>query len=89
MKFVWRTVAVCAAAAAFAACNRGAPLAPSASLGSGALHFARPLSAQTGNGAPSSGHVSISVIGAGTSHSFKGLRLRCRAGREVRTACEL
>ena len=88
MKFVWRTVAVCAAAAAFAACNRSAPLAPSASLGTGALHLARPLSAQTGNGAARSGHVSISVIGAETSRSLKGLRLHCR-GRAGRTACEL
>jgi len=79
MKFVWRTVAVCVAAAAFAACNRSAPLAPSASLGTGALHLAR----------PSGGHVTISVVGAGASRSVKGLRLHCRPGRQVRTACEL
>src|SRR5262245_61980183 len=62
MKLVWRTIAVCAAAAALA-CNQRTPLAPGTSVENGALNSARPVSVQTGNGAPSGAHYNLNIIG--------------------------
>jgi hypothetical protein len=63
MKWVWRTISVCAAAAVVAACNQGTPASPDASRGQAATSPADPVAVPTGNGAPSGGHYNLNIIG--------------------------
>lgn len=63
MKAVWTIIPACAAAAALSACSQSTPLVPSAAPSRTALNLARPVSVQTGNGAPSGGHYNLNIIG--------------------------
>jgi len=63
MKRLPRTIAVCVALIASAACNQRTPLGPNASVSEATKTSARPLSVQTGNGAPSGAHYNLNIIG--------------------------
>jgi hypothetical protein len=63
MKRVARTIVVGVALVALAACNQRTPLGPNASVSGATNTFVRPLSVQTGNGAPSGGHYNLNIIG--------------------------
>src|SRR5438445_10399461 len=63
MKRVRRTIVVCVALIASAACNQRTPLGPNASVSEATKTLARPLSIQTGNGAPSGAHYNLNIIG--------------------------
>lgn len=63
MELVCRTIFVCAAGAGLAACGQGSPLAPRAAVSKDALNLARPMSVETGNGAPSGAHYNLNIIG--------------------------
>ena len=63
MKRLRRTIVVCVALIALAACNQRTPLGPNASVSETTRALARPLSVQTGNGAPSGAHYNLNIIG--------------------------
>jgi len=63
MKRLPRTIVVCVALIASAACNQRTPLGPNASVSEATKTLARPLSVQTGNGAPSGAHYNLNIIG--------------------------
>src|SRR5919109_3427529 len=63
MRFVWRTIAVCAAAAAVTACNGGTPAGPSGSSESSRAVSSDPEAVPTANGAPTGAHYNLNIIG--------------------------
>ena len=63
MKRLPRPIVVCVALIASAACNQRTPLGPNASVSEATKTLARPLSVQTGNGAPSGAHYNLNIIG--------------------------
>jgi hypothetical protein len=69
MRLLPRTILVSVSLAAIAACNQHTPVSPSVGINEGTHAAARPLSVQTGNGAPSGGHYTLNIIGVPKSKS--------------------